>query len=119
MSPLLPPPVSLLLLIRVEAPGPGTGGARPREVLPRPGMAGAPPTGGLSEAPDGFPTMGADRSFVTAFFSLAPLVISVRRSPFFKLSVSVTFHGNSINSLLEAEYALLHVLYSWLLLAAA
>ena len=80
---LSPPPiVSLLLLTRFDppAPAPGTGGASALGVLPRPGTAGAPPFGG-AEAPDVFPTMGADRSFVIAFFNLAPLVISVRRAP--------------------------------------
>ena len=41
---------------------------------------GAPPVGGPMEI-DTLPTTGADRSFVTAFFSLAPLVISVSRAP--------------------------------------
>lgn len=81
LSPL--PVVSLLLLARFDlpVPAPGTGGARPIGGLLRPGTAGAPPFGGPAEAPDVFPTMGADRSFVTAFFNLAPLVISVRRAP--------------------------------------
>ena len=73
--------MSLLLLARFEAPELVIGGARPVGGLPSPGMAGAPPIGGPSEAPDGFPTIGADLSFVTAFFSLAPLVISVKRAP--------------------------------------
>lgn len=85
VAPLLsPPPVaSLLLLARFDppAPAPGTGGARLLGGLPRPGTAGAPPFDGPAEAPNVFPTMGADRSFVTAFFNLAPLVISVRRAP--------------------------------------
>lgn len=85
LAPLLSPPpvVSLLLLARFAplSPAPGTGGARPLGDLPRPGTAGAPPFGGPTEAPDVFPTMGADRSFVTAFFSLAPLVMSVKRAP--------------------------------------
>ena len=85
LAPLLSPTtvVSLLLLARLEPPppNPGIGGARPLGDLPTPGTAGAPTVGGLVEAPDVFPTMGADRSFVTAFFSLAPLVISVRRAP--------------------------------------
>lgn len=81
LSPL--PVVSLLLLARFDpaAPVPGTGGARPLEGLPKPSTAGAPPFSGPAEAPDVFPTMGADRSFVTAFFNLAPLVMSVRRAP--------------------------------------
>lgn len=85
LAPLLSPPpvVSLLLLALFDppAPGPGIGGARPLGGLPKTGTAGAPPFSGPAEAPDVFPTMGADRSFVTAFFSLAPLVISVRRAP--------------------------------------
>ncbi len=85
LGPLLSPPpvVSLLLLARIDppVPAPGTGGARPIGGLLRPGTAGAPPFGAPAAAPDVFPTMGADRSFVTAFFSFAPLVISVRRAP--------------------------------------
>lgn len=78
-----PPVVSLLLLALFDPPepAPGTGGARPLGGLPRPGTASAPPFGGPIAVPDVFPTMGADRSFVTAFFSLAPFVISVRRAP--------------------------------------
>ena len=49
--------------------------------FPRPGMGGAPPTGGPIELPVGLSTNGADLSFVTAFLSLVPLVISVRRAP--------------------------------------
>jgi len=45
-------------------------------------MAGADPIGGPDEAPDGLPTMGADLSFVTAFLSLVPLVISPSRTPY-------------------------------------
>lgn len=83
LAPLLTPTpvVSLLLLALVDPPALGTGGARPLGGLPRPGTAGAPPFGGPAEMPGVFPTMGADRSFVTAFFSLAPFVISVRRAP--------------------------------------
>ena len=91
-APVLSPPpvVSLLLLARFDppAPGPGTGGARPLGGLPRPGTAGAPPIGGPTKAPDDFPTMGADRSFVTAFFSLAPLVMSVNRAPWIRCQSS-------------------------------
>ena len=83
--PLPSPPlvVSLLLLTRFDSPAtaPGTGGARPFGTLPRPGTAGAPPLSGPADAPGVFPTTGADRSFVTAFFNLVPLVISVRRAP--------------------------------------
>lgn len=70
----------LLARIGPAAPAPGTGGARALGIWLRPGTAGAPPFGGPAD-PDIFPTMGADLSFVTAFFNLAPLVISVRRAP--------------------------------------
>ena len=95
-----PPVVSLLLLPRFgpPAPAPGTGGARPLDGLPRPGTAGAPPTGGPAEAPDGFPTMGADRSFVTAFFNLAPLLISVRRAPWYDVSLQCSILEGSAAS---------------------
>ena len=77
------PVVSLLLLARFDplVPAPGIEGARPVGGLPRPGTAGAPPTGGAADATDVLPSRGADRSLVTAFFNLAPLVISVRRAP--------------------------------------
>lgn len=86
LAPILSPPpvVSLLLLARFDPPAstPGTGGARPLEGFPRPGTAGAPLIGGPAEPPDVFPTKGADRSFVTAFLNLAPLVISISRAPY-------------------------------------
>lgn len=77
------PAASLLLLVLFDppVPSPGTGGARPLGGLPKAGIAGAPPFRRPAEASDVFPTIGADRSFVTAFFNLAPLVISVRRAP--------------------------------------
>lgn len=71
------PPVSLLLLPRFDPPG-GTGGARPPGGR---GIDGAPPIGGPEEVDGAFPTTGADRSFVTAFFNLAPLVMSVSKAP--------------------------------------
>ncbi len=46
------------------------------------GMGGAPPTGGPEGLLVSFPTIGAERSLVTAFFSRAPLVISPSRAPF-------------------------------------
>lgn len=70
-------PWSLLLL----ALFPGTGGARPPGGLAIPGTGGAPPTGAGPEPPDTFPTIGADRSFVTAFLRAFPLLISARRAP--------------------------------------
>ena len=79
-SPLLPP-TSLLLLARFKPTSPGTGGAESGGGLPNPGIAGAPPTGGPVEGLFSFPTTGADRSFVTAFLSLAPFVISVSKAP--------------------------------------
>ena len=80
-----PPVVSLLLLALVgsPAPAPGIGGARPLGSFPRLETAGTPPFRGPAETPDVFPpTMGADRSFVTVFFNLAPLEISVRSAPY-------------------------------------
>ena len=76
-----PLPWSLLLLPRFAAGAPGTGGARPLGGLARPGTAGAPPMGGPLEPPEDSPTCGADLSFVTAFLSLAPFVMSVSRAP--------------------------------------
>jgi len=53
-----------LLLLALFAPG-GAGGLRP-------GTGGAPAAAELPNPSDTFPTIGADRSLVTAFFSLAP-----------------------------------------------
>ena len=86
--PLLPRPLSLLLLILPKAPGPGGGGGAPGG-LPAPGIAGAPPIGGSPELPPSFLTIGADLSFVTAFFSRAPLLMSVRRAPYIYCQLSV------------------------------
>lgn len=47
-----------------------------------PGTGGAPPNGDGPGPPDPLPTIGADRSFVTAFFRAFPLVISERRAPY-------------------------------------
>lgn len=63
-------PSSLLLLARF----PGTGGASPPGGFgapPRPGMGGAPPTGGPEEF-GVLPTIGAERSLVTAFLRALP-----------------------------------------------
>lgn len=69
------PPLSLLLRPRLEPP-PGTGGASPPGGL-RPGMGGAPATGPPPPPPpEELATCGAERSLVTAFFSLAPFVMS-------------------------------------------
>lgn len=77
------PPVSLLLLARFDVPPFGAGGASPLGDFPKPGIGtgGAPPTGGPIDVSLPLSTRGADRSFVTAFLRLAPLVISVSRAP--------------------------------------
>lgn len=75
------PPVSLLLLARLAPLPLGTGGASPPGGFPNPGIAGAAPTDGPAELPESFPTIGADRSLVAAFLSLAPFVMSVKSAP--------------------------------------
>lgn len=78
------PPSSLLLwslLLRALFP-PGTGGANPPG-LDIPGTAGADAKGDGPEVSDTFPIIGADRSFVTAFFNCFPFEISDRRAPLF------------------------------------
>jgi len=81
--PPLLPPASLLLLARFVPVPLGTGGASPPGAFPNPGIAGASPVDGPAELPDSFPTtIGADRSFVTAFLSLAPFVMSVKSAPY-------------------------------------
>ena len=70
--------MSLLLLPRFVIMG--GGGARPVG-LPRFGMAGGMPTGAPADPFDSFPIAGAERSLVAAFFSLAPLVMSVSNAP--------------------------------------
>lgn len=65
---------------------PGTGGARPPGGLGAPpiipGTGGAPPMGGPPPPPpDELAMMGAERSFVTAFFSALPLVMSESSAP--------------------------------------
>jgi hypothetical protein len=75
---------SLLLLAR----SPGTGGASPPGVFGRPGMGGAPrPDGPGPPTDDTLPICGAERSFVTVFFSAFPLWISARRAPCGSVSV--------------------------------
>ena len=73
-------PWSLLLRARL----PGTGGASPPGGLdppPMPGIGGAPPAGGPDDE-EVFPAMvGADRSFVTAFFKALPFCISPNKAP--------------------------------------
>ena len=74
-----PPPLPESLLLLALFPLPGTGGASPLGAF-IPGTGGAPPMGIPPES--GFlSTRGADRSFVTAFFSCLPLEISVRSAP--------------------------------------
>jgi len=70
-------PVSLLLRPRVACPG--MGGARELGALIS-GTGGALPTG-PAPAPGFLSSMGADRSFVTAFLSLAPFVMSDNSAP--------------------------------------
>lgn len=85
---------SLLLLARF----PGAGGASPpgglgMPPIPIPGTGGAPPIGGPAELFADLPTIGAERSFVTAFRSALPLPISPRRAPWENKSVIVPgFH---------------------------
>ena len=77
------PPLSLLLWsLLLRALFPGTGGASPPGGLGAPGTGGAPPNGDGPDPPDVFPIIGADRSFVTAFLSDFPFVISLRRAPY-------------------------------------
>ena len=75
------PPVSLVLRARFVDDELDGGGARPLGGFGIPGIGGALPSGIPPELPVFFSTRGADRSFVTAFFSFAPLVISVSRAP--------------------------------------
>lgn len=55
-----------------------------------PGTGGAPPTGEGPAPPETLVTIGADRSFVTAFFKAFPLLISERRAPWKRLLVRLT-----------------------------
>lgn len=64
-------------------PPPGIGGASPPGALGNPGTGGAPANGDGADPPDVFPIIGADRSFVTAFFSCLPFVISESKAPLF------------------------------------
>lgn len=71
-----------LLLLNLLAAGPdGTGGASPVGGGRMPGTGGAAPTGGPPELPPDFASIGPDRSFVTVFFSRAPLWISDSKAP--------------------------------------
>jgi len=81
--PLPLPPVSLLLLARFDIPPFEAGGASSLGGFRKPdiGTGGAPSTGGPTDVPLPLSTRGADRSLVTAFLSLAPLVISVSKAP--------------------------------------
>ena len=72
-----PPPVSLLLRALFGMDGADAAGG-----FSMPGIAGALAIGGPADDLDSFPMRGADLSLVTAFFNLAPLVISVRRAPY-------------------------------------
>lgn len=68
-------PVSLplwSLLLRALFPPFGTGGASPPDGFDIPGIGGAPPNGADPDPPETFPTIGADRSFVTAFLRALP-----------------------------------------------
>lgn len=81
----IPAPEACSLSLRARLPG--TGGAPPGGfgAPPMTGIGGAPPTGGPDDEDD-LPTTGADRSFVTAFFSALPLWISDRSAPWGKAS---------------------------------
>lgn len=79
-----PEPVSLPLraLLGAAPEGTGGGGAMPVGGLPKVGTGGAPATGGAPPTlPPVPPNCGAERSFVTAFFNLVPLLISERSAP--------------------------------------
>lgn len=59
----------------------------------RPGTGGAPPIGGPAEdEPPEPPTIGAERSLVTAFFNFVPFEISPSSAPCTK-SISKVVHG--------------------------
>jgi hypothetical protein len=79
---LAPPPVSLPLLALLL---PGTAGAAPPGGFNVPGTGGALGAAGPEDVLD--PSiMGADRSFVTAFFNWAPLLMSPRSAPYWIVS---------------------------------
>lgn len=63
------------LLLRALLPAPGG-------FSPPPGTGGAPPNGDGLEPPVTFPTIGADRSFVTAFLSCLPFEMSDNKAPY-------------------------------------
>ena len=74
------PAFPLSLLLRARLPPPGTAGA-PLGGFSIPGTAGALATGGPEDPPPlPLSIMGAERSFVTVFFNLAPLEMSPRRA---------------------------------------
>lgn len=75
------PPVSLLLRVRLVDEVPGPDGATPARTFPVPGIAGAPARGGIDVEVVPLSTIGADRSLVTAFFSLVPFVMSPSKAP--------------------------------------
>jgi hypothetical protein len=79
-GPLSSPP-SLLLRNLFVAALVGMGGASPSGGLDMPGTGGAPRTAGPRDFPPSFMIEGADRSFVTAFFSRVPFVISSNSAP--------------------------------------
>jgi hypothetical protein len=76
------------LLLRALFPA-GTGGASPPGGFTIPGTGGAPPKGAADAPPDVFPIIGADRSFVTAFLSFVPFVISERSAPYKELATGI------------------------------
>lgn len=69
-----PEPWSLLLLNRFAAAG-AVGGLKP-------GIGGAPPTGGAAEDEGLESSIGADRSLTVTFFSRVPFSISPRSAPY-------------------------------------
>ena len=76
IAPACPP--SLLLLERLPAPG----GARLPAGFDKPGIGGAPPTGGPEGPLLTFPSCGADRSLIdSTFFNFAPFDMSPKSAP--------------------------------------
>ena len=92
LLPPLPPPLSLLLRVRLVDEDPGTRGASPLGGLPKPGIAGAPVVGGPDEGTAPLSIMGADLSFVVAFFNLVPLVMSPSNAPLAYISPLTLLH---------------------------
>ena len=83
--PAASPPVSLLLLALL--PDPGIGGARPDGGPPSLGTVGAANPEGADDDDD-LSSSGPDLSFVSAFLSFRPLVMSPRRAPFCESMIS-------------------------------